>query len=177
MKSAQFWTVTHPRDKRAARLYDRHYSRTVFRPGSVGKNQITSNERALVLVTSDYSALWVSQWSDVAARNDGQDVWLNLTFRNESSILSSLLITEAVALTRWHWWPILPKDGMLTYIAPKCVEPKDLPGYCYLRAKPRFKYGGTTSKNNLVIMRLSNEQLRKVEPIEFVPEGQMRLAL
>lgn len=158
-----YWYRTTCYDKRAAMLYDRHYSRAMLNKSSVGKRQITI-ARSLVLVTLDYSALWVTSWPNKDARNDGKDLWLNQIFRNESDIPSSALITEAVAMTRAAFWPALPAHSFTTYIDQRFTA-SEIAGYCYRRATPRWHRRGETSKG-LAILELSPAQLAQVTPIE-----------
>lgn len=169
----QHWHTTTCFDKRASLLYDRHYSRAILNPGRVGRRQFAI-AKSLVLVTADYSALWVSCWPAVEARNDAQDIWLNQIFRNEGDVRSSDLITEAIRITRWRWFPALPGDGALSYIDTRWTE-SEVAGYCYRRATPRWQRKGETTKG-MAIMRLSVAQLEAVAPLE--PQSfQMRMAL
>jgi len=48
-------------------------------------------------------------------------------FRNEGNGLSSCLIREAVAHTRWKW-PNTPALGMVTFIDPAKVKPRKIRG-------------------------------------------------
>lgn len=160
----QHWYQTSCYDRRAARLYDRHYSRAILNKASIGKNQITI-ANAIVLVTANYDALWITRWQNPVARNDGKDMWCNQVFRNEGDVPSSELITEAVQISRWRWWPMIPPDGFITYIADTLIT-SEIPGYCYMRAKPRWHKRGITSAKKLTILGLSPEQLMKVEPLE-----------
>lgn len=177
---SNYWKISNPRDREAARLYDRHYTRLKFRPGSIGKNQITSTERALVLVTANHDALWTTQWPDPRARNDGRHIWLNSIFRNEGDVLSSDLISEAVAITRWYWWPFVPPDGFVSYIAPQCVKSSN-PGYCYQKSRPRFeKMPNRTKGLGLIEYNLSFERLGLVQPLQaslWANPAQMQMAI
>lgn len=58
--------------------------------------------------------------------------WVNSLFRNEGAGLSSVLILEAVALTRGHW-PDVPPLGMVTFIDPSAVL-GPVYGSCYRAA-------------------------------------------
>lgn len=156
------WYQTTCFDKRASLLYDRHYSRAILNPSRIGRRQFAI-ANSLVLVTADYSALWVSCWPAVEARNDGQNIWLNQIFRNESAIQSSDLITEAVRITRWRWFPALPVDGLISYIDTRHTA-SEVAGYCYRRAAPRWHRNGSTTKG-MAIMRLSCEQLINIAPL------------
>jgi len=156
------WYQTTCFDKRASLLCDRHYSRKILRPSAVGQRQFAI-AKSLVLVTLDYSAIWVTCWPAVEARNDGQDIWLNQIFRNESTIRSSELIAEAVQISRWRWMPALPVNGMISYIDTRHTQ-SDVAGYCYRRSTPRWYKRGTTTKA-LSILSLSAAQLADVQPL------------
>lgn len=157
------WYQTTAYDKRASLLYDRHYSRAILNKSSVGKRQFTI-ANSLVLVTVDYSALWVTCWQNPVARNDGKDMWCNQIFRNESDISSSVLISEAVQISRWRWWPLLPPDGFTTYVADRLVQ-SDIAGYCYRRATPRWHKRGFTLAKKLSILHISTKVLQTITPI------------
>lgn len=53
-------------------------------------------------------------------------------FRNEGAGLSSDLIIEAVAATRWSWGAP-PQHGFITFIHADKIRSTN-PGYCYLMA-------------------------------------------
>jgi len=58
---------------------------------------------------------------------------VNSLFRNEGAGLSSELIREAVAATRFRW-PDVPPLGMVTFVDATQVRHKRDPGRCYIRA-------------------------------------------
>lgn len=170
MQTSQYWQLTNCYDKRAARLLDRHYSRAILNPSSVGKNQIAI-ANAIVLVDADYTRLWITTWQNPIARNDGKNHWVNSAFRNESNIQGSLLIADAVAISLWAWRTMptltcygdsIPVDGFTTYIASKLVT-SEVAGYSYMRSKPRWKRTGKTISLDLDILHLSTQQLKRVE--------------
>ena len=77
--------------------------------------------------------------------------WICTAFRNESSgILSSQLIREAVAATRWKWGTP-PELGMVTFVDKAKVRKKRDPGRCYRKAG--FKPCGHT-KGGLLALQL-----------------------
>jgi len=166
------WYQTTCFDRRAALLYDRHYSRAILNPSRVGLRQIAI-ANSLVLVTIDYSALWVTARPNPVARNDGADIWLNQIFRNESAIPSSALISEAVAATRWRW-PVIPPGGFITYIDTRHTG-CEIAGYCYRRVQPRWKRQGMTTKG-MAVLGVSGAQLGRVTP-QAPQSFQMRLAM
>ena len=68
--------------------------------------------------------------------------WVNSLFRNEGAGLSSELIREAIAATRWYW-PDVPDLGLVTFVDASKVRHKRDPGRCYKRAG--FFFDGFTA--------------------------------
>ena len=123
------WVVTNRADKRAAAIADRHYSRQ-----APGTRQFTPPGRVLVLVTPPYDALWCTSWPYAEYVQRGwKEAWVCSLFRNESACLSSALIIQAVAATRWRW-PNIPREGMVTMVDTTKVRRKRDWGRCYRRA-------------------------------------------
>lgn len=121
------WHLSHRADPRALPLADRHYSRQ--KPGTP---QFVRSGRCLVLLTADADALWVSSYQSFV-KHGFVGVWECSLFRNESSVLSSELIVEAMAATRWRWGAP-PARGFLTSVDADKVRRKRDPGRCFLRA-------------------------------------------
>ena len=82
-------------------------------------------------------------------------------FRNEGLILSSELIADALAATRWRW-PDLPDLGMITFVDPKKVRSKRNPGYCYLMAG--FEHVGRTKVRELLAFQLTPDKWPEAMP-------------
>lgn len=123
------WHVSHRFDARALPLANRHYSRRT--PGSP---QFVPPGRCLVLLTEDADALWVTSWPFAEyVRHAWPGAWMCSLFRNESPHLSSTLIGEAVAATRWAFGEP-PPLGMVTFIDADKTRPKRDPGRCYIKA-------------------------------------------
>lgn len=128
------WKTSNRFDKRALPIADRHYNRRT--PGS---NQFVPPGRCVVFLSVKEDALWVTSWPFAEyVWHDWPGAWINSLFRNEGEALSSTLIREAVAATRYYW-PKVPKDGLVTFINPKYVRPikrrgEDLYGYSYIKA-------------------------------------------
>jgi len=123
------WALSHRADPRALPLADRHYSRQ--KPGSP---QFVPPGRCLVLLTEDADALWVTSWPFAEyVKHRWAGAWVCSFFRNEGPTLSSALITEAVAATRW-FWPDVPPLGMVTFINTAEVRRKRDWGRCYRKA-------------------------------------------
>ena len=105
------WFLSHRADRRALPLADRHYNRQ--KPGTP---QFVPPGRCLVLLTKETDALWISSWPFAEyVRHRWAGAWVCSCFRNESPQLSSELIREAVAVTRWKW-PEVPDLGMVTFV-------------------------------------------------------------
>lgn len=123
------WMLSWRADPRARVLADRHYNRQ-----KVGSPQFVPPGRCLVLVTPEADALWVTSWPFAEyVKHAWGGAWVNSIFRNESPHLSSELIAEAVAVTRWHW-PDVPPLGIVSFIDPEKTRRKRDPGRCYRRA-------------------------------------------
>jgi hypothetical protein len=151
------WYISDQYDPRVAQLADRHYSR--MRPGT---RQIAPPGRMLVLVdqdayASEVSAVWVSSWPYAAMlrRTWATESWMDTLFRNESPVLSSELILEAIAATRWYWG-MPPRDGIVTIIDQRKVKSVN-PGYCYKMAG--FQHSGYTQRDRLHILQLLPEAM------------------
>ena len=150
------WHLSHQADRRALPLADRHYSRK-----KVGSPQFTPPGRTLVLLTSRADALWVTSWPFAEyVKHSWPGAWMCSVFRNESETLSSLLINEAVAATRWKYDPP-PALGFITLVNEKKVRPKRNPGYCYLKAG--WKVCGRT-KGGLLALQLLESDMPPAEP-------------
>lgn len=152
------WRLSHRADPVAARIADRHYNRQ-----SVGSNQFVPPGRCLVLLAKD--ALWVSSWPfKEYVKHAWGGAWICSCFRNESKVLSSELIREAVAITRWKWGRDgLPELGFITFVDTGKVRPKYDFGYCYKKAG--WKECGKTKGGLLALQLLPEEIPEPVEPL------------
>lgn len=150
MRWAQSWRA----DPRAAAMADRHYARQ-----SHGSLQFVPPGRCLVLTTP--TALWVTSWPFAEyVKHAWAGAWVCSLFRNEGDALSSELILEAVAATRW-WWPAVPDLGMVTFVDASKVRRKRDPGRCFLRAG--FECVGETA-GGLVALRLAPRAIPDPSP-------------
>jgi hypothetical protein len=155
------WYRTHRADARARRLADRHYSRQT--PYAA---QFAPPGRCVVLLTKHADAVWVSSWPQPQyVKRIFPSAWLCTLFRNESSVLSSTLIGEAVAATRFVWGEP-PADGMITFVdAAKVRSPN--PGYCFKQAG--FCSAGRT-KSGLIVLHLAAEAMPEAAPVAPISE-------
>jgi len=153
------WHVSHRFDPAALPLADRHYNRR-----KVGSPQFVPPGRNLVLLTECRRALWVTSWPYAQyTRHAWAGAWVNSLFRNEGAGLSSDLIREAVAATRFVMGAA-PDLGMITFVNADKVKRKRDPGRCYHRAG--FSSVGFT-QGGLVALQL----LPAVMPAPEAPYG------
>lgn len=140
------WHLSHRFDRRALPLADRHYNRQ-----HIGSPQYVAPGAPLCLLTADANALWVSLVQKAEYVKHGwPGAWLNSHFRNESSVLSSMLIAEAVAATLSEFGSP-PVAGMVTFIDADKTRRKRDPGRCYRKAG--FRHVGFT-KGGLFVLQL-----------------------
>jgi hypothetical protein len=154
------WQLSHRADKAALPLADRHYSRQ-----KIGSPQFVPPGRCIVLLTPNHDALWVTHWPFAHLQFHGHgDMWICSLFRNESDILSSELITEALAVTAWAFGEGAP-EGTLTYVDATKVRHKRDPGRCFLKAG--FVRHHTNSKKDGLVPLLLPPELHPspAEPI------------
>lgn len=122
-----YWLRIGKRDRRAAALADRHYSRR-----TIGSDQFMPPGETLILFSEDERALF-GWWrphpaSGITAMN-GLDGWTCTIFRNEGHRRSSELILEAELMLLEHKGNCGP-DGFITYVWDKRVRSAN-PGYCF----------------------------------------------
>lgn len=136
------WCESWRADARALPLADRHYNRQ-----SIGSPQFVPPGRCVVLLTADARALWVTSWPFAEyVQHAWAGAWVCSMFRNESALLSSTLISAAVACTRAAFGEP-PALGMITFVDPDKTRRKRDPGRCFRRAgfvdadPPRTKGG------------------------------------
>lgn len=150
------WTKSFRADRRAARIADRHYSRQ-----SPGHCQFVPPGRCLVLVTDGYTALWVSSAPYAEfVKHEWAGAWICSIFRNEGAGLSSELIREAIAATRWYFGEP-PALGMVTFVDARQVRHKRDPGRCFRKAG--FRPCGQC-KDGKLALQLLPEAMPAAEP-------------
>jgi len=140
-------------DRAGAALADRHYPRR-----KVGARQFSPPGGAVVLVTPDGRAVWVTSVQRFA-KHAWPGAWLNSRFRREpgaEAAIASELIRQAVAATRAELGDP-PAQGLITFVDPAAVRRKRDPGRCFLRAG--FVEVGTTPGGHgrppLLVLRLA----------------------
>jgi len=152
------WRRVTRANPQARDLADRHYSRQ-----SVGAEQFVPPGRCLVLLSATADgggAYWVTSWPFAEfTRHAWAGAWVCSAFRNEGAGLSSALIVEAVAATRWRW-PDPPALGMVTFVDASKVRRKRDPGRCFRKAG--FRPCGET-RGGLMALRLAPEDMPAAE--------------
>ncbi len=157
------WELSHRADPSVVPLADRHYNRQ-----HIGAPQFAPPGRCLVLATPNRDAFWITSWPFAQyVKHEWAGAWVCSAFRNESRTLSSSLIVEAVAVSRWKW-PDVPALGMVTFVDRSKVRRKRDFGRCYLRAG--FRECGETKGGLLALQLLPHEM-----PNAAAPLGQLEL--
>jgi hypothetical protein len=127
-------------------IADRHYNRQTH-----GSPQFVPPGRCICLKTGDRDQLrvadtggayWVTSYPYAQyVRHAWAGAWMNTAFRNEGAGLSSELIREAIAATRYiaanlpAWdFGAVPALGLVTFVDPDKTRRKRDPGRCYRRA-------------------------------------------
>ena len=134
------WFAVKDGHDSARAIFDRHYSRYHYKDGRKPKLFAGPGEK-IILCTSTFDALWI--WRKFES-GDGQQGINCAVFRNESPILSSILILEAEQLA-WSRWP---GERLYTYVAPSKILSSN-PGYCFKKAG--WRKCGVTKVNKLLI--------------------------
>ena len=157
------WAISWKADPRAKVLADRHYNRK--NPESP---QFVPPGRALVLLTLCAKALWVTSWPFAQyVRHAWAGAWLCSCFRNEGAGLSSELVREAVAASRWHFGEP-PPLGLVTFVDPTKTRKKRDPGRCFRKAG--FAEVGRTIDRDLIVLQM----LPGAMPAAAMPIGSQR---
>ncbi len=159
------WILTNRADQEARDIADRHYNRQ-----KVGAPQFVPPGRCLVLkIHQPQGAFWVTSYPYARyVKHAWAGAWVCSAFRNESPHLSSELIREAVAATRWqaltkeNWDE--PDLGMITFVNLAKVKSNN-PGFCYLKAG--FKRLKEKTKGGLFVLQMLPSEMP--EPLK--PEG------
>lgn len=151
------WQLSDGGDPVARAVADRHYNRQ-----SPGSAKFTPPGSNVVFRTGEGQAVWSTAWPLAEyVRHEWAGAWINTIFRNESPHLSSELILEAVAATRFLWGEP-PELGLVTMVDRSKVRAKRDPGYCYLRAG--FRVLGRTKINDLIVLGLDPAAMPAPEP-------------
>ena len=157
------WLMSNRADPEVRPLADRHYNRQ-----KIGSPQFVPPGRCVVFKTAALDAFWVTSWPFAQyVRHAWAGAWVCSAFRNEGAHLSSELIREAVAATRYFWTP--PDLGMVTFVDTKKTRKKRDPGRCYLRAG--FKNCGMTKGGLVALQMLPADMPEAGEPMQWSPRS------
>jgi hypothetical protein len=125
--------------------------------------------------TAAGQAYWVTSWPFAEhVKHAWPGAWVCSAFRNEGAALSSGLIRDAVACTRWFFGEP-PAAGVVTFVDASRVRHKRDPGRCFLRAgfapadPPRTRGG-------LVVLRMAPERMPEPAPPSTEMEAPPRAA-
>jgi hypothetical protein len=126
-KVSQFWFLSRDGDPLANALFARHYSRRHYADGRKQTLFVGPGEK-MVLVDGGVTALmiWRKFLDGVQPPQDGVSC---ACFRNESSVLSSVLIRQAMNVAWMRW----PAARFYTIINQKRIRSKN-PGCCFKAA-------------------------------------------
>lgn len=145
---ADYWLPVKDGDPRAAALYRRHYSAYHYKdgrrsdPGYRNRFLFAGPGEKIVLMTVNCDALFT--WRRFIDKS-GQTGVNCAVFRNESPILSSVLIQEAER----HAWARWPGERLYTYVDPGAVKSTN-PGYCF-KANGWNRCGFTAVRKLLIL--------------------------
>jgi hypothetical protein len=136
----KFWHGVKDGNRAAMELYERHYSCYKYADGRERKLFVGPGEK-LVLLTENEDALFV--WRKYLD-GSGQKGVNCAVFRNESRVLSSLLIEEAVIIALRKWLG----ERLYTYVNKGKIKSAN-PGCCFKAAG--WKVWGYT-KGGLIVL-------------------------
>jgi hypothetical protein len=161
-----YWEISNRSDPTVVPIADRHYNRQ-----SIGSPQFVPPGRCLVLkkkseTSNIIDAFWVTSYPFAEYTHHAwAGAMVCSAFRNESKILSSQLIRDAVAITRFKW-PSIPKKGMITFVNPEKVKHRRDPGRCFLKAG--FNLVGSTKGGLLAFQLLAPNWPDPAPPLNFL---------
>lgn len=144
------WIVGQDGEAELVAIYERHYSCRRYADGRRRRKFVGPGE-CIVLTTPCRNALFV--WrrfiDDCIDPRTGerQNGVCCAVFRNETRILSSLLIRQADAIADYCW----PGKRHYTYVRPEAVASRN-PGWCFICAG--WKRCGSTKSGLTVFERL-----------------------
>lgn len=139
------WTLAVDGDEHCRAIFDRHYSRYVYADGRRPRLFVGPGEK-IVLLSVDCLALFVWRRFIDASGQKGVNC---AVFRNEGSLLSSMLIREACDIA-WRRWP---GARLYTYVNPRAVRGD---GACFKHAG-WTKLPGRTKRRRLLVLAITEE--------------------
>lgn len=143
------WVEAKDGDESCRTIFERHYSRRVYRDGRKPKQFIGPGKKK-PLIMADGSAIFAFRQH---ISDDGQTGVNVCIFRREGGEPASVLIRNAVAIARAKWWP---SERFYTYIDPRKVTPTKFRGYpvwgwCFYKAGWKFDRVGKGGKHVLYL--------------------------
>lgn len=143
-RASAHWCLTRDGDEYAYEISRRHYSTRHYREQR--QRLMVGPGRKLVLLSADGKAIfcWRQFKCDIQPPQEGYNCSI---FRNEGSVLSSLLVFEAVGVVFDRWG----RNRCWTLVNPGKIRSTN-PGYCFIVAGWR-KCG--VSKTGKVILEYS----------------------
>jgi hypothetical protein len=131
------WYLSYRADPLVKPLADRHYNRQ--NPDSY---QFAPPGKCVVLRTANNDAFWITLAPFAQyVRHQWAGAWTCTAFRNEGSVLSSVLIKQAVAATLFILGSRPPDLGFITFVNPAKINSSN-PGCCFKKAG--WKFAGFT---------------------------------
>ncbi len=124
-KNVTHWVHSRDGSVHGYAMARRHYSS--WKNPRPKQRKFVGPGEAMVLSGMFINALFC--WRKSLYRLDSQTGVECTIFRNESPVLSSVLIAEAVDLARQRW----PEDRLFTMVDPKRIRSTN-PGFCFLQA-------------------------------------------
>lgn len=148
-----YWVQVKDGDARVAQLYMRHYSCHRYRDnrrhqhGYRNRFLVMGPGEKMVLLSTDGRAIF--GWRKFI--DDSGQTGINCSFfRNESSILSSVLILDAERHARRRW----PQERLYTYVDLHAIRSAN-PGCCFLKAG--WQHCGKTAGGLLIFEKSPTE--------------------
>ena len=131
VRLTEHWRIAKDGDPQGLWLYERHYSCYDYKDGRERKLFMGPGEK-LVLLTENGDALF--GWRKFIECQETAPKGINCSvFRNESQLLSSMLILEAERVAQCRW----PGERMYTYVKPDAIRSTN-PGACFKHAGWKF---------------------------------------
>jgi hypothetical protein len=155
------WHLSYRADPLVKPLADRHYNRQ--NPDSY---QFAPPGKCVVLRTANNDAFWITLAPFAQyVRHQWAGAWTCTAFRNEGSVLSSVLIKQAVAATLFLLGSAPPDLGFITFVNPAKINSSN-PGCCFKKAG--WKFAGFTQSRLYALQLLPAAFPSPSPPIDLV---------
>lgn len=138
------WIQIKDGSEAAFRLFRKHYTFRNWRHRNKKNGlRIAGPGERIILITEDQKALFI--WRKEKFRMDDQAGVNCAVFRNESNVLSSMLIQQAVEIAMRRW----PGERLFTYVNPRKIKSSN-PGFCFKKAG--WTQSGISKARKLIIL-------------------------